>query len=339
MDEETYEFTRSLENDRWSRPMLTFAAVVTVAIIIVGVVGNVLTVVAFIRDRKLRSVAAAFITSLCVSDLLFCLTVLPFAVSRFVHGDWVHNDILCSVVPMLRYGNVGVSLLSIAMISVNRYLLIAWPQFYPKVYTKCKVAIFVILCWVISYGLMIPTSLGVWGKFGYDDKLHTCSITEDEHGNSSKSTFFSVGFALPCGIIVVCYTRIYWVVRKSHERLQKHGCGVDTKRSEWHITRMVLAIFLCFLVCYLPITIVKVFDDDGNYPALHITGYLLLYMSSCVNPVIYVTMNKQYRQSYLATLKCQFSDQHSIGAVQEPSKTGVSAVYLQKNSKVVMSPA
>lgn len=155
-----------------------------------------------------------FTCSLCVSDLLFCLTVLPFAVSRFVHGDWVHNEFLCSMVPMLRYGNVGVSLLSIAMISVNRYLLIAWPQLYPKVYTKCKVAIFVILCWAISYVLMIPTLLGVWGTFGYDEKLRTCSINEDEHGRSSKSTFFSVGFALPCIIIVVCYTRIYWVVRK-----------------------------------------------------------------------------------------------------------------------------
>lgn len=41
--------------------MLTFAAVATVIMIFVGVAGNLLTVVAFIRDRKLRSIAAAFI--------------------------------------------------------------------------------------------------------------------------------------------------------------------------------------------------------------------------------------------------------------------------------------
>lgn len=155
-----------------------------------------------------------FFCSLCISDLLFCITVLPFAVSRFVDGEWVHNNILCNMVPWLRYGNVGVSLLSIAMISVNRYLLIAWPHIYTKVYTKLKVAIFVILCWVISYGLMIPTLLGVWGQFGYDKNLQTCSIKEDENGRNSKSTVFIVGFALPCIVIVVCYLRIYWVVKK-----------------------------------------------------------------------------------------------------------------------------
>lgn len=160
--------------------------------------------------------------SLCISDLFFCLTVLPFSVSRFIDGEWVNNKFLCAMVPWLRYGNVGVSLLSIAMISVNRYLLIALPQVYTKVYTKCRVALFVILCWVISYGLMIPTLLGVWGKFGYDKNLQTCSIKEDDHGRNSKSTFFIVGFALPCIVIVICYLRIYWVVKKWVQILLTH---------------------------------------------------------------------------------------------------------------------
>lgn len=59
-------------------------------------------------------------TSLCVADLLFCVTVLPFSASRFIHGTWTHGGALCTVVPFMRYGNVGVSLLSIAMITINR---------------------------------------------------------------------------------------------------------------------------------------------------------------------------------------------------------------------------
>lgn len=81
-------------------------------------------------------------------------------------------------------------------------------------YTKCKVAILVATCWIISYGLQIPTLLGVWGEFGYDSNLATCSINRDKNGNSSKTALFVVGFALPCIIIVVCYFRIYWAVRK-----------------------------------------------------------------------------------------------------------------------------
>lgn len=77
------------------------------------------------------------------------------------------------------------------------------------------------------------------------------------------------------------------------------------KRNEWRITKMVLAIFLSFVCCYLPITVTKVADKDVQYPAFHIFGYIMLYLSSCINPIIYVIMNKQYRQAYKTVILCQ----------------------------------
>lgn len=46
----------------------------------------------------------------------------------------------------------------------------------------------------------------------------------------------------------------------------REGREMRAKRNEWRITKMVLAIFLSFLCCYLPITIVKVADTDVRYP-------------------------------------------------------------------------
>lgn len=77
------------------------------------------------------------------------------------------------------------------------------------------------------------------------------------------------------------------------------------KRNEWRITKMVLAIFLSFVLCYLPITIAKIADTGVNYPGLHIFGYIMLYLSSCINPIIYVIMNKQYRQAYKTIILCR----------------------------------
>lgn len=77
------------------------------------------------------------------------------------------------------------------------------------------------------------------------------------------------------------------------------------KRNEWRITKMVLAIFLSFVLCYLPITVTKVADSDVQYPGFHIFGYIMLYLSSCINPIIYVIMNKQYRQAYKTVILCQ----------------------------------
>lgn len=49
-------------------------------------------------------------------------------------------------------------------------------------------------------------------------------------------------------------------IRKEETKLLK------ARRNEWRITQMVLVIFLSYLACYLPITIVKVADKDVKYP-------------------------------------------------------------------------
>lgn len=46
---------------RFARPLLTFAAVMTIIIMIVGIFGNALTVIALLKCPKVRNVAAAFI--------------------------------------------------------------------------------------------------------------------------------------------------------------------------------------------------------------------------------------------------------------------------------------
>ncbi|XP_071056214.1 G-protein coupled receptor moody-like isoform X2 [Onthophagus taurus] len=312
--------------------MITIAGVITLIIMVVGVCGNILTVGALVKHSKIRTVAAAFIGSLCISDLLFCFLVLPFSASQFFNGDWIHGDVLCAIIPLLRYSSVGVSLLSIAIISINRYILIAWPSLYTTIFNKQKVIGYIAFIWCFSYGIMIPTLAGKWGKFALDENLGTCSIVVDNNGNSPKTALFVVAFIIPCIIILVSYGRIYWVVRKSSKRVQQHTSG--TKRSEMNITKMVLAIFFCFVVCYLPLTLVKVFDKTVSNPPFHVVAYLLLYLSACINPVIYVTMNKQYRRAYFNTLTCNFTNTIDSSTPVHNSKS--MAVMYAKN--VIQSP-
>ncbi|XP_073834632.1 G-protein coupled receptor moody [Musca autumnalis] len=360
--------------DGFSSSMLTFAAVMTLLIMIVGIFGNFLTVAALIKCPKVRNVAAAFIMSLCIADLLFCALVLPFSAYRFIEGTWEPRDVLCKMIPFIQYGNIGVSLLCIAMITINRYVMIAHHNSYGKIYKRHWIAAMIVFCWVFSYGMQLPTLVGAWGTFGYDPKLGTCSIREDDHGHSSKTTLFITAFVIPCLIIIACYTKIFWVVHKSEQRLKRHankqnsipnnlrpppsaGSNVETgnlqsrvsssssfstdvkqesvqkqpttrikdqrevraKRNEWRITKMVLAIFLSFVVCYLPITIAKVADQDVEHPNLHILSYIMLYLSACINPIIYVIMNKQYRKAYKTVIMCEPSrllpfGKHGAGA-------------------------
>ncbi|KAJ8687767.1 hypothetical protein QAD02_023561, partial [Eretmocerus hayati] len=324
---DSHGFTIEEHMSRFPRPLRNFAATVSILIMIVGLFGNLLTIIALLKYPKVRNVAAAFIISLCVADFIFCLLVLPFDSIRFIDESWVKIRLLCVLVPFLRYGNVGVSLLSVAAITINRYIMIAHHGIYARVYKKQWIASMILFCWIFSYGMQVPTLLGVWGEFDYDENLETCSIVRDVHGRSPKSFLFLFGFVIPCVVIVGCYTKIFWVVHKSETRLRKHASNgtpvvqaqqiksvhtspgresreLKQRRSEWRITKMVLAIFLGFCACYLPITIVKVSDTEVKHPALHVMGYLLLYFASCVNPIIYVIMNKQYRAAYAGVISC-----------------------------------
>ncbi|XP_058792835.1 G-protein coupled receptor moody isoform X2 [Phymastichus coffea] len=317
---DTYNATYSIDQEsRFSRPLRNFAATVSILIMITGLLGNLLTIIALLKYPKVRNVAAAFIISLCAADFIFCLLVLPFDSIRFIDASWANVRFLCVLVPFLRYGNVGVSLLSVGVITINRYIMIAHHGLYGRVYKKQWIALMIFFCWAFSYGMQIPALVGSWGSFAYDSNLETCSIVRDANGRSPKTFLFIMGFVIPCIVIVACYSKIFWVVHKSESRMRKHTAppaiksphspGRDTReikqrRSEWRITKMVLAIFLGFVACYLPITIVKVADAEVRFPAFHVLGYLLLYFASCVNPIIYVIMNKQYRQAYAGVISC-----------------------------------
>ncbi|XP_064484930.1 G-protein coupled receptor moody-like [Ornithodoros turicata] len=312
-----------------------------VAVAVVGIAGNLLTLVALATSQRVRSASAAFIASLSVADLLFCALNLPFSASRFLHGSWAHGERLCWVVAAGRYFNVGISLLSITAITVNRYVLIVHPGAYERLYGRRSIIATVAFTWVLPAVVLIPTALGAWGRFGLEPQRLNCSIVPVE-GKSAKAFLFVCAFVVPCLAIIVCYARIFWTVRKSRLQLASHqGEAAKRRKDEWRLTRMVLFIFCSFVACYLPITIVKVADPDVLYPSVHLVGYVLLYLSACVNPLIYGVTNQQYRQAYHSTLApcfpCLLARRHGsshYGSEENtPAKTMVSVIAMHTLSE------
>ncbi|GBP41817.1 G-protein coupled receptor moody [Eumeta japonica] len=149
--EEITSTTSASELSKFSSTLLTFAAVVTSFIMIIGLFGNLLTIVALLKCPKVRNVAAAFIISLCIADFLFCAIVLPFAIIGFTTREWSHSAALCHFVPFLRYGNVGVSLLSIALITLNRLKCRCHAPPLPAAGWRCLVIYLQMTLHVVSY--------------------------------------------------------------------------------------------------------------------------------------------------------------------------------------------
>lgn len=86
-------------------------------------------------------------------------------------------------------------------------------------------------------------------------------------------------------------------------------------KKDRRLLKMILVIFVSFVVCYLPITITKLWKDVTEIHFVNISGYLLIYLTTCINPVIYVVMSSEYRKAYWNLLIC-----HSDNNLPETKK-------------------
>ncbi|XP_049280304.1 G-protein coupled receptor moody isoform X1 [Anopheles funestus] len=451
----------------YPRALLNIATVTCIAYMVVGVPGNLLTIVALIKSKKTRNATAVFIMNLSFSDLLFCCFNLPLAASTFWHQAWLYGDVFCRLLPMMRYGLLAVSLFTILAITINRYIMIGHQRLYQRIYRTKNLCLMVAFTWILGFGSLLPTWHEKWGKFGLDIGIHSCSILPDSQRHSPKQFLFLIAFALPCLAIIICYARIFYIVRSTALRTkdlvsenlddnsiedvssavsnqqqpgqhagssatitpEKENPGGLTQQNDhppplsyinfsqhtdWHyidssteneifcstsstediscraagtlntkldnnavdrcdcgasrippqtdegyldnsnakprnqryatasgpgvrrnasninarkrkkhlntsgasimsagkmsakdrkLLQMILVIFLAFLVCYLPITVVKLFRPSMQ--VLNVVSYLLIYLTTCINPIIYVVMSREYRQAYSDLVLCR----------------------------------
>ncbi|XP_051933001.1 G-protein coupled receptor 84 [Hippocampus zosterae] len=73
------------------------------------------------------------------------------------------------------------------------------------------------------------------------------------------------------------------------------GDDIEFKR----VTRMCFAVFLCFVFCFVPFLILNIVDKQGRAPqVLHMFCANLTWLNSCINPILYAVMNRQFRKAY-----------------------------------------
>uniref|UniRef100_A0A182WLZ2 G-protein coupled receptors family 1 profile domain-containing protein n=1 Tax=Anopheles minimus TaxID=112268 RepID=A0A182WLZ2_9DIPT len=226
------------------------------------------------------------------------------------------------------YGTVATSVLSLVALTVNRYVLIVHPSWYGSVYrTAGMVPLQLAICWAIPYGLMALPLFELWGRLGFDRRTFSCTVLPSitSAGNfsaSPKKFIFIVGFALPFCAIVLCYTAIIGAVRRQRRNMQRYTVkptgsaappsgnipGPSNDDDERHLTRTTAAIFGCFMVCFLPLTIANVLLEDaastGEAGDIHVLASILTWHSAVLNPFIYALGSRHYRNAYWAVLRC-----------------------------------
>lgn len=199
---------------------------VLLVFVIFGVFGNILVILSVLCHRHWRSVTHYFIANLAAADLLLSSAVLPFSVTSEVLGRWVFGRPFCSVWAALDVLCCTASILSLCVISIDRYLAVSYPLRYSTIATGRRGLAAVAALWGLSAAISVGPLFG-WKEPDPEDES-VCKITEEP----GYALFSALGsFYIPLVIILAMYCRVYSVARRESATLRKgnKGHGVETE--------------------------------------------------------------------------------------------------------------
>lgn len=177
--------------------------------ILATAVGNVLVIIAVVRERQLkRTLTNKLVASLAFTDLLVGLLVMPLAAAYLVVGSWPFGWVLCDIFIVLDVSCCTASILHLVAIAIDRY----W-SFTDITYNRGSkkyryfFPIAVSGTWILSLLVCLPPFLG----WRLEQTRRTCIISQDK----GYTIYSTVGaFYLPFIVIIIIYSKIFMVVRK-----------------------------------------------------------------------------------------------------------------------------
>uniref|UniRef100_UPI0037E8ABC2 G-protein coupled receptor 84-like n=1 Tax=Semicossyphus pulcher TaxID=241346 RepID=UPI0037E8ABC2 len=352
-----------------------FAVLWGCAVTITGTLGNLMTVLAFAVDPHLRTRFNALIVNLAAADLLYCAVLQPILVDSYLHLRWRSGQLWCSIFGLLLFLTNSVSIITLCLVAMSRYLLIAKRAVFDRVFSNHGLILLLISAWALGLASISP----LWPVFVFLPQVCTCSFHRTR-GRPYTTILLFVYFFVGLGCVGTFYILIYRRVRMASQallcyRLSLRSSGqnqaspsqgtndsgieggdgqaeqaqnqeeitcekspqpsqgstaasnlslpdivsapasstpgpeipapmshsaasIDDKEMK-HVTCMCLAVFLCFVLCFVPFLLLNIADRRSRAPqVLYIVCTNLTWLNSCINPILYAAMNRKFRQAY-----------------------------------------
>uniref|UniRef100_H2YWK1 G-protein coupled receptors family 1 profile domain-containing protein n=1 Tax=Ciona savignyi TaxID=51511 RepID=H2YWK1_CIOSA len=190
--------------------------------IILGTLGNLLTIVVLARISTLQSSFNIFITSLAVVDLLTAALMMPFNVAGYAQMDWSlggAESITASIQAFVYFCCGYTSITCFVLITTNRYISVMLPTHYKTLFSKSRIIGAVIISWMVAPAFLLPVLLGR-GADGrpiigwHRDQLLCTFINVTGNWRSYMQVLRVLFQFLPIFAMVVMYAMMLWRFRR-----------------------------------------------------------------------------------------------------------------------------
>ncbi|KAH3790568.1 5-hydroxytryptamine receptor 1F-like [Dreissena polymorpha] len=193
----------------YSTAHIILTSVLISVIMFIIIFGNLLVVIAVFTDKTLNTTQNWFIASLSVADFLLGLVIMPFSLANEMMAYWYFGRIWCDLWKAIDVLLCTASILSICLISLDRYWSITRAIEYSRLRTPKRAALMIAAVWSLSAVICVPPLIGWKNPLPITD--YPLCLLSDDIGYVLYSTMGS--FYIPCVIMVFVYFKIYRAAR------------------------------------------------------------------------------------------------------------------------------
>ncbi|XP_036377845.1 growth hormone secretagogue receptor type 1-like [Megalops cyprinoides] len=291
-------------------PILTGITVTCALLFLVGVTGNLMTILVVTKYKDMRTTTNLYLSSMAFSDLLIflCMPLDLYRIWRY--RPWNFGDQLCKLFQFVSESCTYSTILNITALSVERYFAICFPLRAKVVVTKGRVRGVILALWLVAFFSAGPifVLVGVEHENGTNPwETNECKATEYAIRSGLLTIMVwvsSVFFFLP----VFCLTVLYSLIGRRLWRRKRETIGPNISsrdKNNKQTVKMLAVVVFAFVLCWLPFHVGRYLfskSSEASSPLMsqiseycNLVSFVLFYLSAAINPILYNIMSKKYR--------------------------------------------
>ncbi|XP_037344633.2 trace amine-associated receptor 13c-like, partial [Pungitius pungitius] len=276
--------------------MLIYILMSSISLLTVAL--NLLVIISISHFKQLHTPTNLLLLSLAVSDFFVGLFMI-FQI-MIIDGCWLLGDLMCSLWLVLLSIISSSSVVTMVLISVDRYVAICYPLHYLTKIQPKSVKVCVCLCWMFAAlfnSLLLKNNLQQPGR--YNSCIGECVFEMNYIANLID---LIVTFIFPIIVIIILYIRIFGVAVYQARAMRSHIAVVKNKitakKSEMKAARNLGVVVVVFLICVCPYYCFALTSQNKLYTTSSVTFVIWLFQfNSCLNPLIYAILYPWFRKS------------------------------------------